>query len=245
MERKNEINKIIKDKIDNEYKERILSCAEDGENISLAYDGIVDEECFYCKGSKKILFLLKDPNGKNDYADGNGHIDEDLYNTAIATEETENERTKLILTYRNVCMFTKIIEDPNFELEDCWTSKKGFAVDEMRGFLKHIAVVNIRKSVGSGNCSNKKIKTAVEEYYALIKEEIDIIKPSIVVCGGIFDFIKNNYQSEIKHLVNGARYFIYNNCIYLEYYHPGARFGYEKHFNVFKRTYDELCHELK
>lgn len=248
MERKSEINKKIEAMID-KHKKRILSCLEQDENEALAYDGIVDEECFYSEGSKKILFLLKDTNGKNDYPDGNGHVVEDLRKTAEATKEDENKdkTLKLIQTYRTVCMLAKIIEDADFRLEDCWNSEKGFSVDKMRGTLKHIAVVNVRKNVGTGSCTVKKIKDALRTYYDLIKNEIDYIKPEIVICGGIFEQIKDEYKNDavIKNLPNGKRYFIYKNCIYLEYCHPGARGGYEKHFNFFKETYCQLLHDIE
>ena len=191
--------------------------------------------------------MLKDSNDPNRYEDGNGYTYRDLYGTASATSNNETPKTRLYSMWRNICMWMKIIEDPTFTLEQCWTEEKGFDVDEMRSYLLHIATVNIKKSAGKGinnETYDPALKRAVKTYYSLIKDEIALIKPNLVVCGGTFTYIKDEYNATLETLPNGRRFFIYDGSIYLEYWHPAARFGYEKHFNRFKETYAELCDRL-
>ena len=237
-----EIKKMIDDR-----KETIISCKAEDETDVLIYDGIVDEKTFY-QQKNKVLFLLKDGNDPNLYEDGNGYTYRDLYAAASATKQTETKSSRVYTMWRVMCMWIKIIEDKYFALEDCFDVKKEFNVDGMRKELLKIATVNIKKTAGKGtnNSSYSKVlKRSVETYYSLIKNEIDLIKPTIVICGGTFDYIKREYDVEIKKLKNGKRYFIYNDCVYLESVHPSAIFGYKKHFDVFKETYTELSREIK
>lgn len=241
MESRHEVNARIKDLIDAE-RDIILSCKAPNEPDILVYDGIVDEDCF-AKQEKKVLFLLKDGNDPNRYEDGNGYTYRDLYATAMETTKTETPKTRLYTMWRYMCMWMRIIEDPNFTLDQCWDKTHGFDVDCMRRYLTHFATVNIKKSAGKG--TNDKtyapaLKRAVEHYYGLVKKEIALINPNLVICGDTFDYIKDKYDADIKKLPNGRRYFICEDCVYLEYWHPSARFGYEKHFSRFQETYTEL-----
>lgn len=111
----------------------------------------------------------------------------------------------------------------------------------------HIATVNIKKSAGKGTNDetyDPALKRAVKNYYDLIKDEISLIKPDLVICGATFTYVKDQYGVEPETLPNGRRYFSFEDCVYLEYWHPAARFGYEKHFNRFKETYTYLCDRL-
>lgn len=241
----NGINATIKKLID-EKRDAILANKAPNEPDILVYDGVVDEDCF-AKQDKKILFLLKDGNDPNRYEDGNGYTYRDLYGTAMATTANETPKTRLYTMWRYMCMWVRIIEDPSFKLEQCWNNSDGFDVDAMRGYLTHIATVNIKKSAGKGTNDETYVPAltrAVEHYYDLIKAEIALIQPNLVVCGDTFDYVKGQYDVEVKKLSNGRRYFVYDNSVYLEYWHPSARFGYEKHFKRFKETYSALCEQL-
>lgn len=241
----NSKNVMIKALID-QKKDLILKNKAPNEPDILVYDGIVDEVCFG-KQKKKVLFLLKDGNDPNRYEDGNGYTYRDLYETAITTTENETPKTRLYTMWRYMCMWMGIIEDPNFSLEQCWTKESGFDVDRMRGYLLHIATVNIKKSAGKGTNDetyDPALKRAVKNYYDLIKDEIALIKPDLVICGDTFTYVKDQYGVEPETLPNGRRYFSFEDCVYLEYWHPSARFGYEKHFNRFKETYTYLCDRL-
>lgn len=240
------INEIIKILID-EKRDVILKNKAPSDPDVLVYDGIVDEECF-AKQNSKVLFLLKDGSDPNRYEDGNGYTYRDLYGTAMATTENETPKTHLYTMWRYMCMWVRIIEDPNFGLADCWNNINGFDVDSMRGYLSHVATVNIKKSAGKGTNDetyDPALKRAVKLYYDLIKAEISLINPNLVICGGTFDYIKGQYDVNERRLPNGRHYFVYDNCVYLEYWHPDARFGYEKHFERFKETYCQLQVALK
>ena len=67
----------------------------------------------------------------------------------------------------------------------------------MRKYLLNTAVVNIKKTAGKGVNNkdyHKQLENAVNAYYKIIKDQISIIKPDVVVCGGTFDYIKDRYN---------------------------------------------------
>ncbi len=230
------INCEIKTLIDCK-RDVILKNKAPNEPDILVYDGIVNEEC-YAHQSKKILFLLKDGNDPNCYEDGNGYTYRDLYSAAT------DKNTKMYTMWRYMSMWIRIVEEKDFLLSECWNKTSGFSVESMRRYLSHIATVNIKKSAGKGTNDKTYVpamKRAVECYYDLIKAEISLIKPDLVICGDTFDYIKDKYNVKVSQLPNGKRFFVFENCIYLEYWHPSARFGYEKHYRLFKETYSALC----
>lgn len=233
-------------KIIDEKKDLILKNKAPNDSDILVYDGIVDEACFE-EQKRKVLFLLKDGNEPKLYEDGNGYTYRDFYETAATAIDNKTDQTRFYTMWRYMCVWMRIIEDPNFSLEQCWKEKTGFDTDGMRKYLLHMATVNIKKSAGKG--TNDKsyetaLKKAVANYYDLIKAEISLIKPNLIICGGTFTYIKDQYDVKPETLPNGRRFFTFDDCIYLEYWHPSARFGYEKHFERFKETYTELCNRL-
>ena len=144
----NSINAQIRKLIDSR-KNDILSVKAENDRDLISYDGIVDEEVFSSL-PQKILYLLKDPNGANPYEDGNGDICRDLYESALATSQTENAKTRLGTMWRYLCMWQRIIEEPDITLSDCEKEDHSFDVDGMREYLRHAAIINVKKRVGVG-----------------------------------------------------------------------------------------------
>ena len=105
----------------------------------------MDEAC-YAKQKTRVLFLLKDGNNPNRYEDDNGYIYRDLYGSAMAATKDETSKTRLNTMWRYMCMFMRIIEEPDFQSEQCWNEKHGFDTDAMRPYLTHFAAVNIKKA---------------------------------------------------------------------------------------------------
>lgn len=241
------INESIVRRID-EWKNPILATKMDEYDSNvLVYDGIVDEDHFSHQ-SEKILFLLKDGNEPFPHEElGNQGCTYLDFQKALKCDYPAKDFYRM---WRVMCLWTRIIEDPNFCLSDCYDKNTGFSVDNMREYLSHIATVNIKKLAGIGTNSknkatsyDKKLRKAVSSYYPLIKEEISLIKPTLVICGGTFEFIQNQYSEKPKQLSTGKRYFTHEGCDYLEFVHPSAFYSYEKFYCDFKNSYNELCKE--
>lgn len=243
---KNSINAQLRKLIDSREND-ILSVKADNDRDIISYDGIVDEEVFFSL-SQRVLYLLKDPNGANPYEDGNGDICRDLYESALATSQTETAKTRLGTMWRYLCIWQRIIEEPDTTLSDCEKADHSFDVDGMREYLRHAAVINVKKRVGVGSVDKRDIWNAANCYFDLIEEEIRLIQPTLVICGQTFQFLENKYNVESHKLPYGKKYFVHEGCVYLDYWHPSARFGYEGHFNRFKDIYTalqaKLSHEM-
>lgn len=88
------------------------------------------------------------------------------------------------------------------------------------------AIINLKKTHGGGQSNFDELKDAVENYGKLTKEEIDIIDPHLIICGGTFDFAKQLFCSDdtddfdVKLLPSGEHYFIVKKRVYLEFVHP-------------------------
>ena len=192
-------------------------------------DGIVNEKQF----SKKIpgvVFLLKDANVSTPE-------ESNVADNLLATANGEAAFGKM---WKVLCMWAMIMENPKITFSDCCNSK--FDVkDSIRSYLNRIAVVNICKEHGKGTNSQEeidaKIASAVNKYYNFVREEIDIIDPSLVVCCGTYPFVVDQYDFEDKTLPSGAKYFFHKDIPYLEMMHPACRMGYREMFAYFKEVY--------
>jgi len=84
---------------------------------------------------------------------------------------------------------------------------------------------NQRETPGSGSSDYEEVNKAAEnpENADLIRKEMDILKPQLIICGGTFDFAKKIFRvisEEIHILSSCACYFINHNRVYLEFVHP-------------------------
>lgn len=236
----------------NEQIKSLYECYFKYCKIPIAYDGIVNEVVFSVQ-AHPTLFLLKDAN-PDAREDGNANVQLDLYETAN-TQKPEQIRISTT-TWRNVCRWSKLIAEPGSNEADCWNKNGDFDIENMRKYLNRIAVVNIKKTFGKGVNENRaeysiELVDAVTSYYPLVKEEIDLINPQIIVCGGTFDYIlpmyfssKKDRNATVHRLSSGARYFIDRNRIYLDFDHPGSRTSPKILFAYFKETINSMYREL-
>lgn len=223
----------------------------------IAYDGVVNEEIFK-KQAFPTLFLLKDANPEA-YEDGNAYVHRDLYNTANTINPKEIRIPST--TWRNVCRWAKIMDSYQSCESDCWTHTGEFDVENMRKYLNNIAVVNIKKTFGKGVNENRdeyniELADAVKDYFDLVNDEIELINPKVIICGGTFEYIlpyyfddKKERKRAIKQLSSGARYFVISkngkDRIFLEFEHPGSRTSPKILFAYFKETYTALVEKYR
>ena len=195
-------------------------------------DGIVDEENFG-KDIPEVVFLLKDANVTSDE-------DSDVCANLLATAKGEKDFLKM---WKVLCMWAKIMENPDIRFEDCCTDK-GDINDEIRAYLSQIAVVNLSKEhgkdVNNQDELNAKLVSSVKKYYDFTRREIRVINPSIVVCCGTYYQIKDEYGVYDNVTPSGVRYFRGDGTIYLEMCHPAAYISYQMLFAFFKEVYSDF-----
>lgn len=169
-----------------------------------------DENNLWLNAPKRILFLLKDTNGNpNDdnrefYPGGNGKID--LANRNIA------------YWFYGLLNFNEEKDAPDFDSLD-------FKNDVYPTFdSMPYAFVNCKKESGGSTISDGVLREHIELYTKYIKEEIEILDPDIIVCGGGSSIIKNFVIKKIYTDVDPINNWIYydkkNNKVIIDSYHP-------------------------
>lgn len=209
------------------------------EGKPIAFDGVVDEETFQ-KQPIKTLFLLKevnDPKMSQDWVDF-------MENTkAQASVET------LYPTWPNVCLWMEALKHPDVSYMDCMTAEGYFDTKHLQRNLLDIALVNIKKTAGDGSSEHDEIMDAARKYGHVVLEQIKMIAPTLVVCGGTFDYAKEITgvaQKEIKIFPTGTEYFYSHGVLYLRFVHP-VWFSVNRNilFNYAKCVFADVREELE
>lgn len=190
-------------------------------------DGCVDYER-YMQANCKVLFLLKEPASLRD----------DFY---IGKEEPKD----LIETH----WFKNLVEmgDNNEDRKKIYYKKFKIIADCLDVNLSGTAFMNINKRGGYKEGTNEeKLVSYIEVFEKYIKEEIDILKPNIIIsCIGngtaketLFN-IQERVSIEIGTKQRKSSYVgVYSdNIIVYGMEHPGSTLGYKKYEQYFNMVY--------
>ena len=181
--------------------------------LPIAFDGVVDEES-YCNSKIKTLFLMKEINDPGMKEDWKTFME---YTKQQASVET------MYKTWPNICLWIEALKHSDVTYSDCVDENGNFLTKKLQKNLLDVSIVNIKKTAGGGSSNYDEILSAAKSYGHVIQEEIRIINPELIICGGTFDFAKMIYKvesAEIKSLPSGAQYFIVDNIIILQFVHP-------------------------
>lgn len=163
-------------------------------------DGIVCPEKWFAQ-SMRVLFLLKeaynnDPDYKGDCWDLLGYL-----------KRTDKNKGRI---WAAVAEWQYAIENTtkdNIPVFDSWLGADANDMEQYRktqsDWLKKCAVVNIKKSNGRTRSKDKELSKFVKEDGELLKKQIEIINPTIIVCGSTFHLLKDNLK-EPKKLIFGT-----------------------------------------
>lgn len=197
---------------------------------AICYDGVVDEKNF-CE--IRLAFLLKETNGNTSKGEQPEKYEDWNYVEWIGKLASREE--PLYPAFRNIAMWTSTFSDiveNGTSSEDKYLNNNALIVtNELCGNLNKIAVVNLKKTFGGGSTdwntldkylSNQTIKD-------VLKEEIEMINPTVVLCGGrqVFDLACNIFEGQEEKIEtkggNIVSYFKHNKAIYVSFYHPSCR----------------------
>ncbi|MCQ2199041.1 MAG: hypothetical protein MJZ19_04890 [Paludibacteraceae bacterium] len=190
---------------------------ENGDGEFFTKDGIlrqnnksdeqIEQEWF--SSSKRILILLKD---QNQY--GELKWDEDIRDWLKDTETDNSRVLEQKQKNRNLeIQFTKRIAFLLWGLskmdEGCkwWCNEVVMHIDEVKKFFntQPFALVECKKVPGGGFLNDRTLKKHLQRYGALLKNEIDILNPNIVVCTSpyIYDFVVSSFPKESIFTIDG------------------------------------------
>lgn len=102
--------------------------------------------------------------------------------------------------------------------------------------LLNIATTNLKKTGGSGESNYEEIRRHAIANKELWMKEIEIIKPTVVICGGTFSIIQEILGFETKTCDSGAQIGEALNTLFIDFYHPMYRISPRVLYSYFKET---------
>lgn len=182
----------------NQYKSQIKG---------MVFDGVVSWED-YLQSKKKILFVLKEVNGGEnwdlrEFLRGGGRPD----------------------TWNNITRWMKGIRNLDKELK--WAEIENISDGERVLQLKSIAAINVKKTSGRCVADSVEVYKSAMNNKELLKEQVNLYNPDLVICCGTgneyFDFICENKEFEWKSTTRGVWYVIDGEKVIINFNHPAAR----------------------
>lgn len=173
-------------------------------------DGIVDLSRWQ-KSGKKILLLLKEAYG--DYGDL----------CWLIRDEWKGPKYKVWWAASYWLYALHKMSDnyiPAFPKE-----QKQF--DECTEHLLSSAVVNIKKSSGKTSSDYEDVLKYAREDAELLKEQISLINPDIIICGSTFDYFKEFWPDKIDKVGDTEFVFKTGKHILINYWHPANQYHNE------------------
>jgi hypothetical protein len=183
-------------------------------------DGVFDPEK-YLSAKYKILWILKEPYDEFDDDGapfgGGWHLKDAILPKQKFQEFTGGRKTFEPMIYASWGILN------NFCL---WNDMNDVSKDPtMLEALKSIAYINVKKLPGHKASYYKTINDAYAKHKDILLKQIEYINPDIVIGGATLGLFINDLGLSRKDIVrhNGLNYFIKDNKIFIEAYHPAQR----------------------
>lgn len=176
-------------------------------------DGIVDEEQWRL-AKTKVLFVLREAN-----CTAADEWDLREFLRTPPWERTDWKRPGT--TWHNItrCAYGLINHPCTFEITD--QKYRG------SGMLRRIAAINIKKTPGTDHVNWREIERFARMDSALIREQVEIIKPTLIVCGGTFEYLCNALQIPYAKQDNRKTW---KSSLLIGVRHPGGRTSKRDYF---------------
>lgn len=220
-----------------------------------AEDGIVSPEVWFKlpAGEERIMFLLKEAYAKED--DNHEKRGKKLVwdeakwlahdkcwqecskdcKTCRITGSTFNPVAEWIYGIKNAC-------HGEMKAYDNWLGVRSRKLRDYRSerdsLLLRVAVVNIKKSSGAKSSNVNDIMSYAEWDKELLKEQIDLIKPTVIVCGGTYEMLRHIYPELKAHAGNGSS--MLGNIKVIASCHPNAHIKNEEKYQTVVQSYIRL-----
>lgn len=175
-------------------------------NEAIVLDGAVSWKD-YLESSIRIMFVLKEANGGE-----NWDLREFLRNGGRPA------------TWNNIIRWIKGIR--NIKNSYVWSEIDKISEEDRIFYLKSIVAINVKKISGSSVANNENIYSFAKKDSDLLKEQVSIYKPQLVICCGTcceyFDFIYDG-EPVWKMTKRGVSYVSNNGQVIIDFNHPEAR----------------------
>lgn len=195
-----------------------------------------EENELWNTSSKKILFLMKDTNDNpnQDCREWLGR-----QHKSIITHKFFKNIALWLLGLYSIDRLGNFIPFDEVNIPEKYSK----AFDEIP-----FSIVNCKKESGKGKISNSELWNYCTIFKSYLKQQVEVLKPNIIVCGGgssivlkiareliypdlIFEKFDNN---------NWIYYNIENDIILIDSYHPSAMISYESVYSGMMKSYSEF-----
>ena len=117
--------------------------------------------------------------------------------------------------------------------------------------LKRVAIINLKKSDGKTETNMEELKKYFDnnkyksEYINYLNEQINIIKPKIIVCCGTYKIFQENFKDNIseENYKNNKRIYEFqlknDKAFLIDYYHPSWQNSSELLYNTLMLNYQK------
>lgn len=219
----------------------------DGKDKNYVADGIIDE-MEWRKVSPRILFVMKEPNDPDNFDDCD--LRKILRDGALGGLSGE-KRFELNTTWPLVARWARGILDGFLP----WMApgiQEDFLNHEVRApWLRKIAVINLKKSGGSGTTEKGSLRERTNKYRKALRAQIREIDPDIIICAGTgTEFWNILYAGELdenRQASNGV-YFDQHKVerwSVVSYYHPQARMPHNFLYTMLVDALKEILAEQR
>jgi hypothetical protein len=226
----------------------IYALPTENSNIEPIADGIVNEE-MYLKSKFKILWILKEPydeifEGKP--IGGGWSVAKDALNSKKSGKEMSREKNTF---FPMIYTSFGILNDGILweEMSDANHDQNVFDT------IKKIAYINIKKTPGLTVCSSHIIAKHYDNNKKLLLKQIEVYNPDIIIGGGrtlkimsndlgLNDQTRKFYSDLDKDGKYTHGFYVSNNRIFVDAYHPGIRRNKESYCN---NIIEGVCRILK
>ena len=100
--------------------------------------------------------------------------------------------------------------------------------EDRKALIRKIAIMNVKKVDGVPTSDDKDLSEHVNRNSEMLRRELAIMQPRIIVCGGSFKFLKELYSIKIKSHCDNWYYWLdlgeMKNVLVLDYFHPAVRY---------------------
>lgn len=220
---------------ENDLRDRWLASYPKDKQDQFCFDGLIYKRDPNCKdknaevkkwehADRKVMFLLKDTNDNPDC----DYRESEFYDT-----------TDRYLYKMNVVLLKWLwaLNEVTADYRPEFTNKTREDYIELASKYP-MAIVNVKKISGGAGVSNSDVWTYYERDEIFLKEQlIDILKPTIIVCGGgsgtLLKIAKDYLYCDMKFVPynDWCYYCAKNNLLIIDSYHPSAHISNELKFN--------------
>jgi len=197
------------------YKGEIkTTCGDDG--TTYWYRESLDEEALWGNAPKRVMFLNKDVNNNP-----NQDIREWIFR--------QNATDITALIYKNMAFWLYGL----LHIDSYGIAPDFNDIDDSKIFTPFIdktpfAYVNCKKESGGSTITNYTLSEHIDKYKYFLRDQILILDPDIIICGGgsgiIRNFVENNVYTDLQKINGWMYYDEKRNKLLIDSFHPSYHF---------------------